>query len=152
MSLDEAALWERLAQSRRAPLEPDWLGGVYSPSLSAELRWALCEKLGMLAERGWPEIEQLLQSHGAQKELVMAAGLCHQTQARDWLLTMLDDASDDDDDNLVVVQALGCWGSEIPGSVISRCLNHPGQQQRLAGLQLLSFRAHRLSDSELLTF
>ncbi|AII46525.1 hypothetical protein KR49_08715 [Synechococcus sp. KORDI-49] len=152
MSLDEAALWERLAQSRRAPLEPDWLGGVYSPSLSAELRWALCEKLGMLAERGWPEIEQLLQSHGAQKELVMAAGLCHQTQARDWLLTMLDNASDDDDDNLVVVQALGCWGSEIPGSVISRCLNHPGQQQRLAGLQLLSFRAHRLSDSELLTF
>ena len=48
MSVDEAVLWERLAKSRRAPLEPDWLGEVYSPSLSVDLRRALCEKLGML--------------------------------------------------------------------------------------------------------
>ncbi|MGB1622877.1 MAG: HEAT repeat domain-containing protein, partial [Synechococcus sp.] len=34
MGVDETVLWDRLAQSRRAPLEPSWLGEVYSPSLS----------------------------------------------------------------------------------------------------------------------
>ena len=47
MSLDEVVLWEQLAKSKRAPLEPAWLGEVYSPSLSIDLRKALCEKLGM---------------------------------------------------------------------------------------------------------
>ena len=72
---DEAVLWERLARSRRAPLEPAWLGEVYSPSLSVDLRRALCEKLGMQAERGWPVIQDLLASHGVLPDLVMAAGL-----------------------------------------------------------------------------
>ena len=49
---DEAVLWERLARSRRAPLEPAWLGEVYSPSLSVDLRRALCEKLGNAGRAG----------------------------------------------------------------------------------------------------
>ena len=84
MSLDEVFLWERLAKSRRVPLEPDWLGEVYSPILSFDLRRALCEKLGMQAERGWPVIQDLLVKYGVQPDLVMAAGLCHQSEARDW--------------------------------------------------------------------
>ena len=102
MKPDEVALWERLAQSRRAPLDSEWLGKAYSPDLSLDLRKALCEKLGMLAERGWPVIEQLICRHGAQPELVMAAGLCHQPVARDWLLDLLDSTADSDDDNLHV--------------------------------------------------
>ena len=58
LPVNEAVLWERLSKSRRAPLEPEWLGEVYSPSFSVELRRALCEKLGMLAEQGWPIIER----------------------------------------------------------------------------------------------
>ena len=91
---DEAVLWERLARSRRAPLEPAWLGEVYSPSLSVDLRRALCEKLGMQAERGWPVIQDLLANHGVLPDLVMAAGLCHQSKARDWLLVQLEQTSD----------------------------------------------------------
>ena len=147
---DEAVLWERLAQSRRAPLEPTWLGEVYSPGLSIDLRRALCEKLGMQAERGWPVIHELLANHGAQPDLVMAAGLCHQSEARDWLLVQLEQTSDNEDANLTVVQALGCWGAEVPESVVVNCLHHPGQLHRLAGLQLLSFRSHCLSDDALL--
>ncbi|MAV12613.1 MAG: capsid protein [Cyanobium sp. MED843] len=150
MQVDEAVLWERLAHSRRAPVEPNWLGEIYSPSLSVDLRRALCEKLGMLAERGWPVIDQLVQRHGVQPDLVMAAGLCHQTEARDWLLTLLQPTADNAMFNLCVVEALGCWGADVPEDVVIGCLQHPGQHQRLAGLQLLSFRAHCLNDGELL--
>ena len=91
---EEVVLWERLSRSKRAPLEPAWLGEVYSPSLSVDLRRALCEKLGMQAERGWPVIQDLLASHGVLPDLVMAAGLCHQSEARDWLLAQLEQTSD----------------------------------------------------------
>ena len=150
--VNEAALWERLSQSRRAPLEPEWLGEVYSPSFSVELRRAICEKLGMLAEQGWPLIEQLIAIHGSLPDLVMAAGLCHQPVARDWLLEQLHQTSELDETNLCILEALSCWGAEVPESVVHDCLHHPGQHHRLAGLQLLGFRSHNLSDEELLTF
>lgn len=150
MSVDEAILWERLARSRRAPLEPSWLEESYSSSLSADLRQALCERLGSLADQGWPIILRLIQQHGEQKELVRAAGLCHQREARDWLLQRLDEPSPLDDDHLCVLQALSCWGADVPESVLLRCLGHPGLQHRLTGLQLISFRAHSLTDQQLL--
>ena len=147
---NETALWERLAQSRKAPLEPSWLGEVYSPGLSNDLKGALGEKLGMLAARGWPVIRQLLDIHGCQAELILAAGLCHQPEARDWLLSEWRSSTGDHPYCLCIVQALSCWGAEVPETLVTSCLNHPGQQHRLAGLQLLTFRAHLLSDAELL--
>ena len=152
MSFDEAVIWDRLANSRKAPLEPDWLGEVYSPSLSIDLRRTLSEKLGMLADRGWPVIHQLLQRHGERPDLVMAAGLCHQIEAREWLLDLLKRSRNNDSINLMTVQALGCWGAEVPTAVVNACLKHPGQEHRLAGLKLLEFRSHCLTDSELLEF
>ena len=148
--MNEAVLWERLSKSRRAPLEPEWLGEVYSPSFSVELRRALCEKLGMLAEQGWPIIEQLIQQHGALPDLVLAAGLCHQPAARDWLLDQLKNSSELAEVNLCILEALSCWGADVPEHVVKECLHHPGQHHRLAGLQLVGFRAHSLSDEELL--
>ena len=149
--VNEAAVWERLSQSRRVPLEPQWLEEVYSPSLSDELRRTLCEKLGMFAEQGWPPIEHLIKKHGSLPDLVMAAGLCHQPDARDWLLEQLNEHSASDANTLCILQALSCWGAEVPEHVLNSCLHHPGQQHRLAGLQLLGFRAHKLSDGELLS-
>ena len=55
-AIDEATLWDRLANARRIPLNPTWLGEIFSPSLSDELRFAVAERLGMLAETGWPII------------------------------------------------------------------------------------------------
>lgn len=150
--MNEAVLWERLSKSRRAPLQPEWLGEVYSPGFSVELRRALCEKLGMLAEQGWPIIEQLIQRHGVLPDLVMAAGLCHQPGARDWLLNQLSTSSEFAEVNLCLLEALSCWGADVPESVVHDCLHHPGQHHRLAGLQLLGFRSHNLSDEELLMF
>ena len=151
LNTDELALWERLAQARRTPLDPAWLGRVYSPELSFELRRALCEKLGMLAERGWPVISQLVITHGAQADLVMAAGLCHQPAARDWLVELLNGTDQNAEEKLRVLQALSCWGADVSHDVVTTCLQNPAQQYRLTGLQLLSFRAHTLTDRELLT-
>mgnify|MGYP001390206941 CR=1 FL=1 len=148
MSSDEAALWERLSQSRRNPLDPSWLGEIYSPGLSCDLRLAICEKLGMLAQKGWPTIQHLLHQHGPAKELILAAGLCHQPEARDWLLNTLN--SNDESIGLEVLEALACWGAEVPQTVVEESLCHPGQARRLAGLQLLTFRAHLLDDAHLL--
>lgn len=150
MRPDEAALWERLAHSRRAPLDPRWLGEVYSPGLSIDLRQALGEKLGMQAARGWPVIHQLLENHGCQAELILAAGLCHQPEARDWLLSEWKASTCNHPYSLCIVQALSCWGADVPETLVTSCLNHPGQQHRLAGVQLLTFRAHLLNDAELL--
>ena len=151
MHVDESVLWERFAQSRRAPLEPSWLEEMYSPSLSIDLRRAVCEKLGIFAEQGWPIIQLLLEKHGLEPDLVMAAGLCHQPESRDWLVKQLHrDEQHDDNLQLSLVEALSCWGADVPENIVVDCLNHPAQQQRLAGLQLLIFRAYTLSDQDLL--
>ena len=104
----------------------------------------------MLAERGWPVIRQLVITHGAQAELVMAAGLCHQPAARDWLVELLNETEKNAEENLCVLQALSCWGADVSNDVVTTCLQNAGQTYRLTGLQLLSFRAHTLTDRELL--
>ncbi|MDP6193353.1 MAG: HEAT repeat domain-containing protein [Prochlorococcus sp.] len=147
MSCHEDVLRERLNNSRKAPLEPDWLGEVYSLSLSADLRMALGERLGWLGDQGWPTLKQLIDQYGAQAELIHAAGLSHQPQARDWLITQLEQ---DKELDLGVLKALTCWGAILPTSLLHRVLSEPSQHMRLAGLALLSFKAHQLSAKELL--
>ena len=146
-AIDEASLWDRLANARRIPLNPTWLGEIFSPSLSDELRFAVAERLGMLAETGWPIIQTLIQQHGVCPELIHAAGLCHQPEAKDWLLTQLNQANDPD---ALLLNALSCWGAELTLSQFEHILQLPGQAQRLAGLNLLGFKSHQLKAIELL--
>ena len=146
-AIDEAILWERLANARKIPLNPTWLGEIFSPSLSDELRFAVAERLGMLAETGWPIIQTLIQQHGVCPELIHAAGLCHQPEAKDWLLTQLNQANDPD---ALLLNALSCWGAELTLSQFEHILQLPGQAQRLAGLNLLGFKSHQLQAIELL--
>ncbi|QNJ33124.1 Armadillo-like helical-containing protein [Synechococcus sp. PROS-9-1] len=146
-AIDEATLWDRLANARRIPLNPTWLGEIFSPSLSDELRFAVAERLGMLAETGWPIIRTLIQQHGIQPELIHAAGLCHQPEAKDWLLTQLNQSNDPD---AFLLNALSCWGAELTYSDFQHILQLPSQAQRLAGLNLLSFKSHQLQANELL--
>ena len=146
-AIDEACLWDRLANARKIPLNPTWLGEIFSPSLSDELRFAVAERLGMLAETGWPIIQTLIQQHGVCPELIHAAGLCHQPEAKDWLLTQLNQSNDPD---ALLLNALSCWGAELTMSQFEHILQLPGQAQRLAGLNLLGFKSHQLQAIELL--
>lgn len=147
MSFDEAILWEKLGNSRHSPLEGDWLGNVYSPSLSAELRRALCERIGWLGPQGWTILKSLINQYGSKTEMVYAAGLCHQIEAKDWLISELEN---DQDLRLDVIQALACWGAVITDQLLLSVLRQPSQSMRLAGIELLSFKAHQLNDEKLL--
>ena len=146
-AIDEASLWDRLANARRIPLDPSWLGEIFSPSLSDELRCAVAERLGMLAETGWPIIQTLIQQYGIRPELIHAAGLCHQPEAKDWLLKQLERSNDPD---ALLLNALSCWGAELTLSQFESILQLPGQAQRLAALNLLGFKSHQLQATELL--
>ena len=119
---------------------------MYSDELSIELRQKIAEKLGLLSKKGWPTIKALLSQYGAQEELIMAAGISHQAEAKSWLINFLDT----DNFNLIGLKALGCWGASLPLTLIKKTLKHPKQTIRLAGLELLHFKAHQLSDDELL--
>ncbi len=145
--IDEATLWDRLANARKIPLNPTWLGEIFSPSLSDELRFAVAERLGMLAETGWPIIQTLIQQYGIRSELIHAAGLCHQPEAKDWLLTQLNRSNDPD---ALLLNALSCWGAELTLPQFESILRLPGQAQRLAALNLLGFKSHQLQAIELL--
>jgi hypothetical protein len=146
-AIDEATLWDRLANARRIPVNPTWLGEIFSPSLSDELRFAVAERLGMLAETGWPIIQTLIQQHGTRPELIHAAGLCHQPEAKNWLLKQLERSNDPD---ALLLNALSCWGADLTLSQFEQILQLPGQAQRLAALNLLSFKSHQLQTTELL--
>ena len=146
-AIDEASLWDRLSNARKIPLNPTWLGEIFSPSLSDELRFAVAERLGMLAETGWPIIQTLIQKHGNCPELIHAAGLCHQPEAKDWLLRELNQSKDPD---ALLLNALSCWGADLTLSQFEHILQLPGQAQRLAGLNLLGFKSHQLQAIELL--
>ena len=146
-AIDEASLWDRLSNARKIPLNPTWLGDIFSPSLSDELRFAVAERLGMLAETGWPIIQTLIQQHGNCPELIHAAGLCHQPEAKDWLLRELNQSKDPD---ALLLNALSCWGADLTMSQLEHILQLPGQAQRLAGLNLLGFKSHQLQAIELL--
>ena len=146
-AIDEATLWDRLANARKIPLNPTWLGEIFSPSLSDELRFAVAERLGMLAETGWPIIQTLIQQNGIRPELIHAAGLCHQPEAKDWLLTQLNRSNDRD---ALLLNALSCWGAELTLPQFESILRLPSQAQRLAALNLLGFKSHQLKAIELL--
>ena len=146
-AIDEASLWDRLSNARRIPLDPSWLGEIFSPSLSDELRCAVAERLGMLAETGWPIIQTLIQQYGIRPELIHAAGLCHQPEAKDWLLNQLNRSNDPD---ALLLTALSCWGAELTLSQFEQILQLPGQAQRLAALNLLGFKSHQLQATELM--
>ena len=44
-------------------------------------------------------------------------------RSRDWLLA-LEQTSNDEEANLMVVQALACWGAEVPESVVIKHTLH----------------------------
>ena len=86
MSCQEEEIWKYINNSKKNSLSLIWLEKTYSLRLSKELRYAIAEKLGLLNENSWATINKLLQQYGMQPELIHAAGLCHQNDAKKWLL------------------------------------------------------------------
>ena len=145
-TLSEKEIRDRFNQ-KNIPKDPLWIEQAYSKSLPYEIRHLLCERLGFLAEKGWASIKSLIKKHGGQPELIYAVGICHQIEARDFLLNQLDEQKDLD---INILKALACWGAVLNNSQLELILKSKSQAIRIAGLELLSFKSHLLHETELL--
>ena len=147
MGITETEIWERFNTQKSFLIECKWLEQIYSLNLSYELRSTIGERLGLSAEQGWKAINLLIKRHGSQPELINAAGLCHQTEARDFLLKLL---REQEKPEINTVRALACWGAILSINELKRILNDNSINMRLAGLQLLNFKLHQLEETQLL--
>jgi len=146
MTINESEIWDRF-NNKSIPIDPKWLETIYSLNLSHELRYLICERLGLLADIGWQPIKKLLKSNGNQPELIYAAGLCHQKEARDFLLECLNTEKEVQVD---ILKALECWGAFLSFKDLKKIFSEKSFEIRLAGLNLLSFKSHLLNEDELL--
>ncbi|WP_320675829.1 HEAT repeat domain-containing protein [Prochlorococcus sp. MIT 1300] len=144
----ESEIWERLCNTKIIPIEVTWLADKYSPTLSKELKIAICEQLGMKSQEGWKAIKNLIKKYGKQPELILASGLCHQDEAKELLLNTIKE--EDGKFNITTIRALNCWGAELPISLLKQILESLEQEIRLAGIDLLKFKLHTLSEKEIL--
>ena len=146
MTITEDQILDRLNSDKPILIESTWLESVYSLDLSIELRSIIGERLGLLADKGWEVTKGLINKHGCQPELIHAAGLCHQRGAYNFLLKFL---AQQKKPEINTVRALACWGAILPIEELKRILTDDSMQMRLAGLNLLSFKLHLISETDL---
>ena len=148
MIAQEEALWKQITKSRKiSSIDPAWLARNYCANLSKELRFIIAERLGWLGSQGWEFIKVLIEKQGIQEELIYAAGLCYQTEAKEWLYEQLRVRPNY---KLEILRSLACWGGDIPIELLQEILSEKSQAIRLAGLDLLNFKAHQLDDKSIL--
>ncbi len=140
-------IWEKLTQPTKDSQDPLWLGQVYSLNLPSDLRLSIAQRLGWMGKKGWPIIKSLINKNGVQSELILAAGLSHQSEAKKWLLSLV---NSNQIYKLDILKALSCWGADLSVSFLQKILQENSQDFLLAGLELLNFKAHQLSDEILL--
>ena len=143
----ENLILDRINNAGKNTIDSEWLRQSYSPSLSIELKKTIAERIGTLSKEGWSIIKLLINQYGIQQELIYAAGICHQPEAKNWLIKIL---KSNEEFDIEILQALKCWGGSFSKKFLKKILNDPKHLKRLAGLELLSFKAYQLSDSELL--
>ena len=143
----EEFLWGKINNKKTKPQDASWLYNVYSPELSQHLGNLISEKLDLLYTEGWPELKSLLDKYGLQSDLIHAAGISHQSEAKECLMNnlIINDKLD-----LMLLKALTCWGAVLLHNLLRRILKDPRLEIRLAGLESLNFTLHVLTDPELL--
>ena len=144
----ELELSKRLAQWRRQPISPEELAELLPKVSDPVLALAIGERLGMAGPQAFALIGPLCEQLGLRSALVRALSICHHPDAKQQLLEWLPQAGELEPE---VLRALGCWGNGIDLSIITNALNAPGQQHRLAGIELLTFRCRRISTEQLLS-
>ena len=147
MIITENQIWDRFNTVKPISIDAKWYEDVYSLELSIQLRFAIGERLGLLADKGWEATKSLIEKYGFQPELIHAAGLCHQIEAYDFLLKLLREESIP---KINTVRALSCWGAIIPTPDLKNILKEESIHMRLAGLNLLRFKSHLLNATEIL--
>ena len=147
MIINESNILDTLNNAKKTKPSAEWLKNAYNPSINYELRQEIASRLGQLSNIGWIKIKDLINTYGNKDELILAAGITYQEDAKEWLLKHL---YNDDTMNIKVVEALACWGGTLTIELIKNILEDKREQMKIAGLELLKFKAHLLSDSDLL--
>ncbi len=147
MKTNEIDIWQKIGHSRTIPLDGRWLVDVYLTSIDLNLKRQIAERIGYMGYLGWPLIKELIDQKGIESELICAAGLSHQAEAKDWLLKIINYSPEI---RLEVLRALSCWGAEISTSIIKDLLKDKSKAIRLACLELIHFKAYQLKDTDLI--
>ena len=147
MLIEENNIWDTINNAKKNKPSAEWLQNAYNPNTTSELRQEIAVRLGQFSRVGWIKIKELINTYGHKDELILAAGLTYQDDAKDWLLKHL---YNNGMMNIKVIEALGCWGGTLPLELIEKILEEKSENIKIAGLELLKFKAHLLSDFHLL--
>ena len=149
MNKSEAEILEILNGLGSKKLDLDILFSFYSLELSYEIRKIIAEKIGMQEREGYFLIEKMIKKFGLKVEFIEALKLTNEKDAKDLLLKNL---YQNNKLNIHIINALEPWGAEIELKLIKEIFDICETEFWIAGLNILHFKAHQLTDEKLLSF
>ena len=149
MNKSESEILEILNGLGSKKLDLDILFSFYSLELSYEIRKIIAEKIGMQEREGYFLIEKMMKKFGLKVEFIEALKLTNEKYAKDLLLKNL---YQNNKLNIHIINALEPWGAEIELKLIREIFDICETEFWIAGLNILHFKAHQLTDEKLLSF
>ena len=149
MNKSESEILEILNGLGSKKLDLDILFSFYSLELSYEIRKIIAEKIGMQEREGYFLIEKMIKKFGLKVEFIEALKLTNEKNAKDLLLKNL---YQNNKLNIHIINALEPWGGEIELKLIREIFDICETEFWIAGLNILHFKAHQLTDEKLLSF
>ena len=149
MNKSESEILEILNGLGSKKLDLDILFSFYSLELSYEIRKIIAEKIGMQKREGYFLIEKMIRKFGLKVEFIEALKLTNEKYAKDLLLKNL---YQNNKLNIHIINALEPWGAEIELKLIREIFDICETEFWIAGLNILHFKAHQLTDEKLLSF
>ena len=149
MNKSESEILEILNGLGSKKLDLDILFSFYSLELSYEIRKIIAEKIGMQEREGYFLIEKMIKKFGLKVEFIEALKLTNEKDAKDLLLKNL---YQNNKLNIHIINALEPWGAEIELELIREIFDICEIEFWIAGLNILHFKAHQLTDEKLLSF
>ena len=149
MNKSESEILEILNGLGSKKLDLDILFSFYSLELSYEIRKIIAEKIGMQEREGYFLIEKMIRKFGLKVEFIEALKLTNEKYAKDLLLKNL---YQNNKLNIHIINALEPWGAEIELKLIREIFDICETEFWIAGLNMLHFKAHQLTDEKLLSF
>ena len=149
MNKSESEILEILNGLGSKKLDLDILFSFYSLELSYEIRKIIAEKIGMQEKKGYFLLEKMIKKFGLKVEFIEALKLTNEKYAKDLLLKNL---YQNNKLNIHIINALEPWGAEIELKLIRKIFDICETEFWIAGLNILHFKAHQLTDEKLLSF
>ena len=149
MNKSESEILEILNGLGSKKLDLDILFSFYSLELSYEIRKIIAEKIGMQEREGYFLIEKMIKKFGLKVDFIEALKLTNEKYAKDFLLKNL---YQNNKLNIHIINALEPWGAEIELKLIREIFDICETEFWIAGLNILHFKAHQLTDEKLLSF